>query len=67
MPPSAGPLQAGGGCAVSAAAGLVMFALTLFMPAVLGDPDTFWHVAAWYWIIGHAAVPHIDPFSHTRA
>ncbi len=67
MPPPAGPVRAGGGWAVPAAAGLAMFALTLFMPAVLGDPDTFWHVAAGNWIVGHGAVPHVDPFSYTRA
>lgn len=33
--------------------------------AVLGDPDTYWHIAAGRWITEHAAVPQGDPFSHS--
>lgn len=33
--------------------------------SLLGDSDTFWHIAAGRWIIEHAAVPAHDPFSHT--
>lgn len=32
---------------------------------MLGDPDTYWHIAAGRWIIEHAAIPFQDPFSHT--
>lgn len=32
---------------------------------LLGDPDTFWHIATGQWIIEHATVPTHDPFSHT--
>ncbi|HXU94370.1 MAG TPA: hypothetical protein VFP33_12015 [Gallionella sp.] len=32
---------------------------------MLQDGDTYWHIAAGQWIIGHAAVPTSDPFSHT--
>lgn len=32
---------------------------------LLGDPDTYWHVAAGRWILDHGAVPFQDPFSHT--
>jgi len=46
---------------------LVVFTLVLFMPGVLNDPDTFWHLKAGEWIIAQGAVPHTDPFSHTRA
>lgn len=32
---------------------------------LLGDPDTYWHVAAGRWILDHGAIPFQDPFSHT--
>lgn len=32
---------------------------------LLGDPDTYWHIATGRWIIEHATVPAHDPFSHT--
>ena len=48
-------------------AALAMLALALFSPGVLGDGDTFWHLATGEWIIGHGAVPRADPFSLTHA
>lgn len=33
--------------------------------ALLGDPDTYWHVAAGRWILDHLAIPFQDPFSHS--
>ncbi len=48
-------------------AAIAMLALALFSPGVLGDGDTFWHLATGEWIIGHGAVPHADPFSLTHA
>jgi len=44
-------------------AGLVMLAVALFVPGVLNDADTFWHITAGEWMIAHGAVPHTDPFS----
>ena len=41
---------------------LVAFVLAVFSPAVLNDPDTFWHLAAGQWIFAHG-VPTADPFS----
>lgn len=32
---------------------------------LLGDGDTYWHIAAGRWIIEHASIPTQDPFSHT--
>jgi hypothetical protein len=32
---------------------------------VLGDPDTYWHIAVGRWIIAHQAVPHDGIFSAT--
>lgn len=32
---------------------------------LLGDGDTYWHIAAGRWIIEHATIPAHDPFSHT--
>jgi len=31
--------------------------------AVLGDPDTYWHIAVGRWMIAHRAVPRVDVFS----
>src|SRR5437588_6990483 len=32
---------------------------------VLGDPDTYWHIAVGRWILAHGAVPHEGIFSAT--
>ena len=50
-----------------ALAALFCFALAATTPALLGDGDTFWHIAAGQWIIDHRAVPQADPFSFTMA
>ena len=42
---------------------VALFALTAFSPAVLGDGDTWSHLATGTWIIAHGAVPRADPFS----
>jgi hypothetical protein len=34
---------------------------------LLGDADTYWHLAAGRWIIEHGRVPTTDPFSHSMA
>ncbi|MHB8528498.1 MAG: hypothetical protein ACYC8V_03185 [Caulobacteraceae bacterium] len=49
------------------AAALAALAATLFLPQILNDGDTWWHLAAGDWIIAHRAPPHLDPFSYTRA
>ncbi len=43
---------------------LWMMALPQHHPS-LGDPDSYWHLAAGRWILAHQAVPHGDPFSHS--
>ena len=43
-----------------AAAGALMWT-----PKLLGDPDTYWHLATGEWILRHGTVPHVDPFSYT--
>jgi len=48
-------------------AAIAMLALVLFVPGVLNDGDTFWHIKAGEWIIGNGVVPHTDPFSYTKA
>jgi hypothetical protein len=50
-----------------AAIAVFLFALAAFSPRVLGDGDTWSHVATGEWIIAHGSVPHIDPFSHSMA
>jgi hypothetical protein len=46
---------------------LAIAAAVCFAPQVLGDGDTFWHLAAGRWMIAHGAVPATDPFSFTFA
>ncbi len=49
---------------------LFVFAIAtglIFSPALFNDGDTGWHIAAGQWILGHWAVPDIDPFSFTHA
>src|SRR5436305_10973997 len=47
----------------------LIFALAVYLPllfaarAVLGDPDTYWHIAVGRWIIAHREVPRFDVFS----
>src|SRR5271154_2335023 len=51
--------------------GLASIAIALFAPAfspaVLGDGDTFSHLATGEWIIAHGAAPRADPFSHSMS
>jgi hypothetical protein len=48
-----------------AAVAIFLFALSAFSPRVLGDGDTWSHVATGEWIIAHDAAPRVDPFSHS--
>ena len=32
---------------------------------LLGDPDTFWHIASGRWILEHRLIPFQDPFSYS--
>jgi hypothetical protein len=45
--------------------GLLAFVTVLGsnLTALLGDPDTYWHIVAGRWIIAHRAIPHVDIFS----
>ena len=47
------------------AAAAAAFAVVLFVPAVLNDGDTYWHIAAGRWMLENQAVLRIDPFSYT--
>jgi hypothetical protein len=42
-----------------------LFAVAAFSPAVLGDGDTWSHLATGEWMLAHGAVPRADPFSHS--
>jgi hypothetical protein len=44
-----------------------VLALGAFSPAALNDGDTWTHVATGQWILAHAAIPRVDPFSYTFA
>ena len=48
-----------------AAIAVFLFTLAAFSPQVLGDGDTWSHVATGEWIITHGAAPRVDPFSHS--
>jgi hypothetical protein len=50
-----------------AAVSLFLFTLAAFSPHVLGDGDTWSHLATGEWIIAHGSAPHVDPFSHSMA
>ncbi len=50
-----------------AAVALSLFTLAAFAPQVLGDGDTWSHVATGEWIIAHGAAPRADPFSHSMS
>lgn len=46
---------------------LLAFVMTLTHPlSVLGDPDTYMHIAAGRWMFVHGVLPVHDPFSYTR-
>lgn len=45
----------------------VSLRLALLSPEMLGDPDTFLHVAIGDWIRAHQTVPLTDPFSYPMA
>lgn len=44
------------------AAGIYVLVIAL-APQLLGDPDTYSHLAFGRWILDHGAVPTVDPFS----
>jgi hypothetical protein len=48
-----------------AAIAIFLFALAAFSPKVLGDGDTWSHLATGEWILAHGAAPRADPFSHS--
>jgi hypothetical protein len=47
--------------------GVLIFSLVIFAldKQLLGDPDTYWHVATGKWILTERAFPRRDIFSHT--
>ena len=47
--------------------GGVVFASVPWLPIILRDADTLWHIAAGDWILAHRTVPSVDIFSFTAA
>ena len=48
--------------------GVAVYALVLLNGAILlGDSDTYWHIAVGQWILDHGAFPHVDIYSFTMA
>jgi hypothetical protein len=45
--------------------GLLGFAAAAFAPALFNDSDSWWHLAAGSWMLGHRAVLRSDVFSFT--
>jgi len=39
--------------------------VVLFAPQVLGDGDTYWHLAVGAWILAKGQIPQVDTFSYT--
>lgn len=44
---------------------LAYLGILAYGQGLLGDPDTYWHLAAGRWILDHGTIPVQDPFSHT--
>ena len=42
---------------------VAIYAWLLQDTTILGDTDTYWHVAAGNWILDHHAIPYTDPFA----
>ena len=51
--------------AFAIALGSAVFAAVLWVPAVLADPDTLWHITVGQWILANLAVPSTDIYSFT--
>jgi hypothetical protein len=48
-------------------AGAAVFAAVLWMPVVLTDPDTLWHIVTGRWILANHHIPVLDTYSLTKA
>ena len=48
-------------------AGILFFGLLAMTARSATDPDLWWHLRTGQWIVEHQRVPHVDPFSFTRA
>jgi hypothetical protein len=40
--------------------------LLIYGSVLLGDSDTYWHIAVGRWILDHGALPHTDIYSFTK-
>jgi hypothetical protein len=48
--------------------GIIIYAVLLINGGILlGDSDTYWHIAVGRWILDHGAFPHTDIYSFTKA
>jgi hypothetical protein len=45
--------------------GAAVFAAVLWLPVVLCDADTLWHITTGDWILAHGSVPAVDTYSFT--
>ena len=65
MPRPALPLHRNASFVPIALAALAAAGALMMTPKLLGDPDTYWHLATGEWMLRHGQVPHADPFSYT--
>lgn len=63
--PATGARTLSGEWAFAFFAAAAIFAAVLWLPVVLRDPDTLWHITTGNWILAHQAVPALDTFSYT--
>jgi hypothetical protein len=61
------PRRISGEAAFASIFGMAVFASILWLPGILGDSDTLWHITTGDWILAHGSVPTIDTFSFTAA
>lgn len=45
--------------------GWVALVWGLLSESLLGDPDSYWHIAVGRWIVANGRIPTSDPFSHS--
>jgi len=45
--------------------GAAVFVMLIQQPALLNDPDIYWHIRVGEWILANGTIPRIDYFSHT--
>jgi hypothetical protein len=66
-PAAAGTVTVPSGASFAVIAGTVVFAAVLWMPVVLIDPDTLWHIITGEWILANHQLPLVDTYPFPQA